>query len=138
MYMNKSSFILNDEVLKIESILYKDGELTIKTCNNYILNINLNFDITKLNDNSKENISKKIYIDQNFITEKYYYVIDIGNSVYLTKNKNHYLLEIYIPKVNVLIPPFDIISNKRLDINDSQKLEIKKLEVKIYFNNSIK
>ena len=132
--MNKSTFILNDKNLEIKDIIYSDNELSIKTCNNYILNIYLKFDINKLNNGIRENISKKIYMDQNFITEKYSYVIDIGDNVYLTKNKDNYLLEISIPKVNILIPPFDNINNKRLELkNNYDELEINKLEIKIYF-----
>ena len=131
---NKSIFILNDEYQEIESIIYKERLLTIKTINNCILNIDLNIDITKLKTNKKENISKKIYKDQNFITNKYSYVIYIGKNVYLTKNNDDYLLEIKIPKVDILIPPYENINNKRLEKNyNYNNLEIKKLEVKVYF-----
>ena len=58
--MNKSLFILNDVSLEIKSICFNDKELSIKTKNNYMLNIDLKFDITKLNDGVRENISKKI------------------------------------------------------------------------------
>ncbi len=133
--LNKSLFILDDKYLEIKSIIYKNGELSIKTSDNYTLNINFNFDITLLNNNIKENISKKIYTTQNIITEKYSYFIDIGDDIYLTKDNDSYLLEIIIPKVNILIPPFDIINNKRLELkNNYDELEIHKLEVKIYFN----
>ena len=133
--MNKSTFILNDEFLEIKSIIFDNGLLSIKTNNNYMLNIDLNFDITTLKNGVRENISKRIYADQNFATEKYSYVIDIGNEVYLTKNKDYYLLEISISKVNILIPPFDNINNRRLDLNNNyDELEIHKLESKIYFN----
>ena len=105
--LNKSLFILDDKYLEIKSIIYKNGELSIKTNDNYTLNINFNFDITLLNNNIKENISKKIYTTQNIITEKYSYFIDIGDDIYLTKDNDSYLLEIIIPKVNILIPPFE-------------------------------
>ena len=133
--MNKSIFILNNEFLEIKSVIYNNGLLSIKTSNNCVLNIYLNFDITILNTDVRENISEKIYKDQNFATEKYSYVIDIGNDVYLTKNKDNYLLEVNIPKVDILIPPFDNINNKRLEPNNNyNELEIHKLEVKVYFN----
>ena len=133
--MNKSLFILNDVSLEIKSICFNDKELSIKTKNNYMLNIDLKFDITKLNDGVRENISKKIDRDQNFVTEKYSYVIDLCDDIYLTKNKDGYLLEINIPKVTILIPPFDNINNKRLESDfNYDELEIHKLEVKIYFN----
>ena len=85
--VTRQIFILNDEYLEIKYVNYTNGELLIKTSNNYALNIDINFDITALKNDVRENISKKIYIDQNFITEKYSYVIDIGNDVYLTKKK---------------------------------------------------
>lgn len=133
--MNESMFILNDEYLEIKSIVYDKEVLSIKTTNNCVLNINLNFDITRLDNGIRENISKKIYTDQNFVTEKYSYVIDIGNDIYLTKNNKSYLLEIILPKVNILIPPFDNIHNTRLKLKDNyDELEIHKLEAKIYFN----
>ena len=132
--MNKSIFVVDDEYLEIKSIIYNNDVLSIETTNNYILNVYLNFDITKLANYTRENISKKIYIDQNFITEKYSYVIDIGNDIFLTKNNDSYLLEIIIPKVEILIPPFDNINNKRLESkNNYEELEIHKLEAKIYF-----
>ena len=132
--MNKSTFILDDEYLEIKDVVYKDGELSITTTNNYILNINMNFDISTLNNGIRENISRSIYEDQDFVTEKYSYVIDIGNDVYLTKNNDTFLLEISIPKVIILIPPFDNINKTRLELkNNYDELEIHKLEVKIYF-----
>ena len=133
--MNESVFILNDEFLEIKSIIFDKGLLSIKTSNNYMLNIYLNFDITTLKKDVRENISERIYTDQNFVTKKYSYVFDIGTDVYLTKCNDYYLLEIYISKVNILIPPFDNVNNKRLESNNSyDELEIHKLEAKIYFN----
>ena len=131
--MNKSNIILNNKNLKIKSIVFDRRELSIKTINNYILNIDLNFNIDSLKNNARENISNRINNDQNFITKKYSYVIDIGNDVYLTKTNDYYLLEINIPKVDILIPPFDNINNKRIDFNNNKEIEIKKLEAKIYF-----
>lgn len=133
--MNNSMFILNDEYLEIKSIVYKDDLLSIKTSNNCLLNIYLKFDISELKNGVRENISRKIYIDQNFATEKYSYVFAIGNDVYLTRNKDDYLLEISIPKVEILIPPYDNINNIRLEPrNNYDDLELHKLEVKVYFN----
>ena len=133
--MNKSIFIINDEVLEIKSIIFDKGLLSIKTINNYILNIDFNFDITTLKNDIRENISNRIYTNQNFVTEKYSYVIDIGNDVYLTKGSDYYLLEINISNVNILIPPFDNVHNKRLELNKNyNELEIHKLDAKIYFN----
>lgn len=133
--MNKSIFIVDDKFLEIKSIAFNKGLLSIKTTNNYMLNIDLNFDITTLNNGVRENISKRIYSDQNFVTEKYSYVIDIGDNVYLTKSNDYYLLEINISNVDILIPPFDNINNKRLELNNNyDKLEIHNLDAKIYFN----
>ena len=123
--MNESLFILDDKILKIDNIIYKNGELSITTSNNYMLNINLN--IEKINN-------EKILTDLSFVTQKYSYLIDIGNNALLTKFDNNYLLEIDIPKVNILIPPFDNINKKRLESNISDEVEIHKLKLKVYFN----
>ena len=136
--MNKSIFVLDDEDLVIKSVTYDSGELSIKTSNNYELNINIDMDISVLKTGVRENISKKIHADQNFITEKYSYVIDIGHDVYLTKNNDNYLLEISIQKVNILIPPFDNFNKKRIELGSNyDMLEIHKLYVKIFFNHSL-
>ena len=132
--MTKSTFIVNGKTLEIKTINYNRGNLDIITTNNYLLNIDFNFDITELKEGSRENISGKIYKDQNFSTDKYSYVIYIGQDVYLTKNKNKYFLEINLPKVDILIPPFDKTKNKRLE-EDKYSSEIKQLEVKVYFSN---
>ena len=133
--MNKSTFILNDEFLEIESIIFEKGLLSIKASNKYMLNIDLNFDINTLKNDIRENISKKIHQDQNFVTEKYSYVIDIGDDVYLTKSNDNYLLEINVSNINILIPPFDNVNNKRLELDNSyDEIEVHKLEAKIYFN----
>lgn len=133
--MNKSIFIVDDKFLEIKSIVFHEGLLSIKTTNNCMLNIDLNFDFTTLKNGVRENISKRIYSDQNFVTEKYSYVIDIGNDVYLTKSNDYYLLEISISKIDILIPPFDILNNKRLESNNNyNKLEIHNLDAKIFFN----
>ena len=99
-----------------------------------MLNIDFNFDITELKEGSRENISGKIYKDQNFSTDKYSYVIYIGQDIYLTKNNNRYFLEINLPKVDILIPPFDKSKNKRLE-EDKYSSEITQLEVKVCFSN---
>ena len=132
--MTKSTFIVNGKTLEIKTINYNRGNLDIITTNNYLLNIDFNFDITELKEGSRENILGKIYKDQNFSTDKYSYVIYIGQDVYLTKNKNKYFLEINLPKVDILIPPFDKSKNKRLE-EDKYSSEIKQLEVKVYFSN---
>ena len=125
--MNESLFILDDKILKIDNIIYKNGELSITTSNNYMLNINL--DIERINN-------EIINTDLSFVTQKYSYLIDIGNNALLTKIDNNYLLEIDIPKVNILIPPFDNINKKRLESNISDEVEIHKLKLKlkVYFN----
>ena len=132
--MIKSTFIVNGKTLEIKTINYNRGNLDIITTNNYLLNIDFNFDITELKEGSRENISGEIYKDQNFSTDKYSYVIYIGQDVYLTKNNNIYFLEINLPKVDILIPPFDKAKNKRLE-EDKYSSEIKQLEVKVYFGN---
>ena len=97
--MTKSTFIVNGKTLEIKTINYNRGNLDIITTNNYLLNIDFNFDITELKEGSRENILGKIYKDQNFSTDKYSYVIYIGQDVYLTKNKNKYFIPYYIHKI---------------------------------------
>ena len=55
--MMDSFLALNDEILEIRSIIFNDNELSIKTEKNYMLNIDLKFDITALIDDVRENMS---------------------------------------------------------------------------------
>lgn len=132
--MEKSEFILNDKKVEIESINYENGNISIIGKNpDCGINIYIKYDINLLPKNLKKDISNYIYLDQNFYTEKFSYVIEIKKDIYLTKKSyNNYLLELYLPKVEILIPPFDNIKKRRVDLKE-EELEIRKLELKVYF-----
>lgn len=131
--MNK--LILNNNNIKIKSIIYQDKNINIKEINDkYEINIGFSKNIPKLNIGEKIDISNYIYKDQNFITKKYSYIIEIQNNIFLTRiNKEKYLLELNIPKVNITIPPFDNTNNKRVNLKDNE-IEIQKLELYVSFN----
>ena len=135
--MNTSIFIVNDQKIEISNINYEDGCFSITTKEpNYTINISLkkDIDIKSLKLNIKENISNDIYLDQHFITEKYSYVIAIKDSIYITKKSdNIFLFELYLPQVEILIPPFNNIKNTRENLSEKE-VEIKKIEIKAYFN----
>lgn len=135
--MDTSIFIVNDQKIEISNINYEDGCFLITTKEpNYTINISLKkeIDIKSLKINIKENISNDIYLDQHFITEKYSYVIAIKDSIYITKKSdNIFLFELYLPQVEILIPPFNNIKNTRENLSEKE-VEIKKIEIKAYFN----
>ena len=135
--MDTSIFIVNDQKIEISNINYEDGCFSITTKEpKYTINISLKKDINikSLKINIKENISKYVYLDQHFITEKYSYVIAIKDNMYITKKSdNIYLFELYLPQVEILIPPFNNIKNTRENLSEKE-VEIKKIEIKAYFN----
>lgn len=135
--MDTSIFIVNDQKIEISNINYEDGCFSITTKEpNYTINISLkkDIDIKSLKLNIKENISNDIYLDQHFITEKYSYVIAIKDNIYITKKSdNIFLFELYLPQVEILIPPFNNIKNTRENLSEKE-VEIKKIEIKAYFN----
>lgn len=135
--MDTSIFIVNDQKIEISNINYEDGCFLITTKEpNYTINISLkkDIDIKSLKLNIKENISNDIYLDQHFITEKYSYVIAIKDNIYITKKSdNIFLFELYLPQVEILIPPFNNIKNTRENLSEKE-VEIKKIEIKAYFN----
>ena len=135
--MDTSIFIVNDQKIEISNINYEDGCFSITTKEpKYTINISLKKDINikSLKINIKENISKYVYLDQHFITEKYSYVIAIKDNIYITKKSdNIYLFELYLPQVEILIPPFNNIKNTRENLSEKE-VEIKKIEIKAYFN----
>ena len=54
--------------------------------------------------------------------------------MYITKKSdNIYLFELYLPQVEILIPPFNNIKNTRENLSEKE-VEIKKIEIKAYFN----
>ena len=135
--MDTSIFIVNDKKIEISNINYEDGCFSITTKEpKYTINISLNkeIDIKSLKINIKENIAKYVYLDQHFITEKYSYVIAIKDNIYITKKSdNIFLFELYLPHVEILIPPFNNIKNNRENLSEKE-VEIKKIEIKAYFN----
>ena len=135
--MDTSIFIVNDQKIEISNINYEDGCFSITTKEpKYTINISLKkeIDIKSLKINIKENISKDVYLDQHFITEKYSYVIAIKDNIYITKKSdNIFLFELYLPHVEILIPPFNNIKNTRENLSEKE-VEIKKIEIKAYFN----
>lgn len=135
--MDTSIFIVNDQKIEISNINYEDGCFLITTKEpNYTINISLkkDIDIKSLKINIKENIAKYVYLDQHFITEKYSYVIAIKDNIYITKKSdNIFLFELYLPQVEILIPPFNNIKNTRENLSEKE-VEIKKIEIKAYFN----
>ena len=135
--MDTSIFIVNDQKIEISNINYEDGCFSITTKEpKYTINFSLKkeIDIKSLKINIKENISKDVYLDQHFITEKYSYVIAIKDNIYITKKSdNIYLFELYLPQVEILIPPFNNIKNTRENLSEKE-VEIKKIEIKAYFN----
>lgn len=135
--MDTSIFIVNDQKIEISNINYEDGCFLITTKEpKYTINISLkkDIDIKSLKLNIKENISNDIYLDQHFITEKYSYVIAIKDNIYITKKSdNIFLFELYLPQVEILIPPFNNIKNTRENLSEKE-VEIKKIEIKAYFN----
>ena len=135
--MDTSIFIVNDQKIEISNINYEDGCFSITTKEpKYTINISLKkeIDIKSLKINIKENISKDVYLDQHFITEKYSYVIAIKDNIYITKKSdNIFLFELYLPQVEILISPFNNIKNTRENLNE-EEVEIKKIEIKAYFN----
>ena len=135
--MNTSIFIVNDKKIEISNINYENGCFLITTKEpKYTINISLkkDIDIKSLKINIKENIAKYVYLDQHFITEKYSYVIAIKDNIYITKKSdNIFLFELYLPQVEILIPPFNNIKNTRENLSEKE-VEIKKIEIKAYFN----
>ncbi|MGN1352850.1 MAG: hypothetical protein ACI4WF_02150 [Bacilli bacterium] len=135
--MDTSIFIVNDQKIEISNINYEDRCFSITTKEpKYTINISLKkeIDIKSLKINIKENISKDVYLDQHFITEKYSYVIAIKDNIYITKKSdNIFLFELYLPHVEILIPSFNNIKNTRENLSEKE-VEIKKIEIKAYFN----
>ena len=130
-------FILNDKKMKITKFTYDDNCISISS-NNYFINLDFSkkLDLNLLKNNVKKNISEYLYLNQNFVTHKYSYVINIGKNIFITRKSEYkYLFELFIPDVEVLIPPFNNVKHIRENL---EKNEINKLEIKIYFEISKK
>ena len=128
--MNYSKLIINNTEQLIKNIKYDKGLLEIET-KDYDLNIDINYDISNLISDKRVNISDKIYGDLHLNSKEYSYLINPENNIYITKINDHYLIEILLPNVKYVIPPFDKINKKRLEKGNNA--EIKSLDLKIHF-----
>lgn len=132
--MCKSKFIVDDKLIEIDNIDVTNG-ITIEGKNPKCgLNICFCKDLNWLEDNVRFDASKYVYLDQIFYTEKYSYIIELDKLYITKKNSNTYLLEIDIPKIEILIPPFDNKNKTRIKLNDNE-IEIHKLYLKLLFTN---
>ena len=118
-----NTLIINDikfEIDKIEICGKYNIELVTKN-SNITLYLDLNKDvIASLVLNEKTNISDKISKDQNIKIENISYTFYIENELYITKiNDNGYKIELSMPNIELLIPPFDEINKSRNDTNKS-------------------
>ena len=123
---------INGKVIDIDSVKYENKSILINLKNNWGLNISFKDDAILLECCTKKDVSKDIYYEINFYTDRYSYCINVDKGVYITKVDNNYLLELNLPSINVIIPPFDNVNKVRADLSDSE-IEIKNLEMKVYF-----
>ena len=123
---------INGKVIDVDNIKYEDKSILITLKNNWGLNISFKDDISLFGNCIKKDVSKDIYYEINFYTDRYSYCINVDKGVYITKVDNNYLLELNLPSINVIIPPFDNVNKVRADLSDSE-IEIKNLEMKVYF-----
>lgn len=130
-----NTLIINDtnfEIDKIEIVGKYNIVLKIKN-QNIILYLDLKKEIfDSLTLNERTNISNVINRDQNIKIENISYNFYVGNELYITKISAYdYIIELSIPNVELLIPPFDELSKSRININES-------FLKNIYFNIIIK
>ena len=123
---------INGKVIDIDSVKYENKSILINLKNNWGLNISFKDDTILLECCTKKDVSKDIYYEINFYTDRYSYCINVDKCVYITKVDNNYLLELNLPSINGIIPPFDNVNKVRADLSDSE-IEIKNLEMKVYF-----
>ena len=84
------------------------------------------FDSLTLNE--RTNVSDMINKDQNIKIENISYNFYVGNELYITKISDYdYMIELSIPNVELLIPPFDESSKFRINSNEQ-------ILKNIYFN----
>lgn len=123
---------INGKVIDIDSVKYENKSILINLKNNWGLNISFKDDTILFECCTKKDVSKDIYYEINFYTDRYSYCINVDKGVYIAKVDNNYLLELNLPSINVIIPPFDNVNKVRADLSDSE-IEIKNLEMKVYF-----
>ena len=118
-----NTLIINNTNYEIDKIeIYGKYNIELVTKNsNITLYLDLNKDvIASLVLNEKNNISDKISKDQNIKIENISYTFYIENELYITKiNDNGYKIELSMPNIGLLIPPFDEINKSRNDTNKS-------------------
>lgn len=126
-----NTLIINDikfEIDKIEIAGKYNIALKIKN-QNIILYLDLKKEIfDSLTLNERTNVSDTINKDQNIKIENISYNFYVGNELYITKISDYdYMIELSIPNVVLLIPPFDESSKFRINSNEQ-------ILKNIYFN----
>lgn len=126
-----NTLIINDikfEIDKIEIAGKYNIVLKIKN-QNIILYLDLKKEIfDSLTLNKRTNVSDMINKDQNIKIENISYNFYVGNELYITKIRDYdYMIELSIPNVELLIPPFDESSKFRINSNEQ-------ILKNIYFN----
>ena len=126
-----NTLIINDikfEIDKIEIAGKYNIALKIKN-QNIILYLDLKKEIfDSLTLNERTNVSVMINKDQNIKIENISYNFYVGNELYITKISDYdYMIELSIPNVVLLIPPFDESSKFRINSNEQ-------ILKNIYFN----
>ena len=117
-----NTLIINDikfEIDKIEIAGKYNIVLKIKN-QNIILYLDLKKEIfDSLTLNERTNVSDMINKDQNIKIENISYDFYVGNELYITKISDYdYMIELSIPNVELLIPPFDESSKFRINSNE--------------------
>ena len=126
-----NTLIINDikfEIDKIEIAGKYNIVLKIKN-QNIILYLDLKKEIfASLTLNERTNVSDMINKDQNIKIENISYNFYVENELYITKISDYdYMIELSIPNVELLIPPFDESSKFRINSNEQ-------ILKNIYFN----
>ena len=126
-----NTLIINDikfEIDKIEIASKYNIVLKIKN-QNIILYLDLKKEIfDSLTLNERTNVSDMINKDQNIKIENISYNFYVENELYITKISDYdYMIELSIPNVELLIPPFDESSKFRINSNEQ-------ILKNIYFN----
>ena len=126
-----NTLIINDikfEIDKIEIAGKYNIVLKIKN-QNIILYLDLKKEIfDSLTLNERTNVSDMVNKDQNIKIENISYNFYVGNELYITKIRDYdYMIELSIPNVELLIPPFDESSKFRINSNEQ-------ILKNIYFN----
>ena len=113
-----NTLIINDIKFEIDKIkIAGKYNIVLKIKNqNIILYLDLKKEIfDSLTLNERTNVSDMINKDQNIKIENISYNFYVGNELYITKISDYdYMIELSIPNVELLIPPFD----------ESSKLEL--------------